>query len=214
VSSCIRNEELNTIELEAAFPNSNLNASEDSIISIAKIAPEVAEIIKHYTGNPILPLRIGDEFGELDSSSFTGIYSRLESKNGHPVLTEIVKEVSNSNYSIICYYDDNNKPYIAAINDRNTLNFIELRGTQAFNYDMESEDIHRKLEQWKSEYDLRLIGVARDYIDIEFATPPEHTDEFKKMVGDFCPDALDWYNAYDNVLLMDESGTYLNLWWD
>lgn len=191
-----------------------LTEKEDSIVSNSEITIELARILKSYTGNSIEYLKIGDEEGQLASIDSTSIFSRVNSKDEFELLERIIHAANNDNYSFTCYYDSYNEPYIAIIKDTDEFNCIRKRSTHAYNYDLENEDLIERLKEWKKKYVFSIVGVASDFIDIKFETPLDQTNAFKSMVVDFCPDAADWLNDTEYVLLMEEGSDYLNLWWD
>lgn len=195
-------------------PLTELSPKEDSIISNSEISIEVARILKFHTSNTIETLKTGNAYGELVSQDSLALCSSVDPKNKFKVLDRIIRDANSPDYSFICYYDDDDKPYIAVLKESNELNFIDKRGTQALNYDMYSKDLIAQLSDWEKTHEFKIIGVASDFIDIRFNTPPRQTKEFKEMVGNFCPDALDWLNEEEYILLMDEGSDYLNLWWD
>lgn len=196
------------------MPLIEFSLEEDSIISKSEIELRVAEILKSHTGSKIEVLKKGNDIGSLVFQDSTAVCSAISMKNRFELLDRIIRDVNAPEYTFICYYDDEHSPYIAVMKESNELKFIEKRGTQAINYNMISKDLVFNLKHWKKKYDFKVIGVGSDFIDIKFDTAPKQTKEFEEMVGDFCPDALDWLNDKEYILLMDEGSDYLNLWWD
>jgi hypothetical protein len=68
---------------------------------------------------------------------------------------------------------------------------IREAGTNAGNYDLDTEDIINHLKQWQSLCSFTVTGAKHDTVDIEFATLPADMDAFAQDLYDFCPDLVD-----------------------
>jgi hypothetical protein len=191
-----------------------LNTEEKAIVIASEVDINYAKLLKEITDSEICPLFKGDELGILDRIDSTGICAEISYDSRLEMIREITMQLKDSSYSVATFYDDNSFLYAAIVHTSNSLDLINNRGTHAWNYNMSSQNIVDTLKAWKSRYDFEVIGVARDFIEISFAEAPEHTTAFKVMVEEFCPDAADWLNDYEYVILMEEGSAYLNLWWD
>jgi hypothetical protein len=68
---------------------------------------------------------------------------------------------------------------------------IREAGTNAGNYDLDTEDIINRLKQWQSLCSFTVKSAGHDRVDIEFATLPADMNAFAQDLYDFCPDLVD-----------------------
>lgn len=64
-------------------------------------------------------------------------------------------------------------------------------GTSAGNYDLDTDGIIARLEQWHSICNFRVVGASGDKVDIEFQSLPTDMDKFVRDVYELCPDLVD-----------------------
>jgi len=73
--------------------------------------------------------------------------------------------------------------------------------TSGTNYDLSTEDIIERLQDWASLCDFTIDEVAADRIEIDFQSLPEDLDEFCEEIYEFCPDTVDQgYGSVDEML--------------
>ena len=63
--------------------------------------------------------------------------------------------------------------------------------TNAANYDLDTDDIVKKLQEWTKKCDFTVEEVDHDRVEIRFNTLPEDLTAFCKDVYAFCPDTID-----------------------
>jgi hypothetical protein len=68
---------------------------------------------------------------------------------------------------------------------------IRKAKTSAPNYDLDTEAIIGRLQQWQSFCEFEIIDAADDTVDLEFLTMPQDLDAFVQEVYQFCPDIVD-----------------------
>lgn len=64
-------------------------------------------------------------------------------------------------------------------------------GTSAGNYDLDTDDIIRRLQAWDDRYGIALSEVGHDRVDVAFDRTPDDLSEFAREVYLFCPDTVD-----------------------
>jgi hypothetical protein len=68
---------------------------------------------------------------------------------------------------------------------------IRKAGTAAPNFDLDTDDIIRRLTRWQSLCGFTVTGAKGDTVDIRFETLPADMDAFVRDLYDFCPDLVD-----------------------
>jgi hypothetical protein len=67
---------------------------------------------------------------------------------------------------------------------------LREQGTTGMNYDLDTEDIIARLQQWQDECDFELADVENDRFTVYFQTLPDDLDTFAKELQGFCPDLI------------------------
>ena len=87
--------------------------------------------------------------------------------------------------------------------------------TNGTNYDIDTDNLINKLDNWDREYGLSIIGADFDWVDVKFDKLPQDVKAFSEEIYEFCPDAVD-----QGVGSIEELGKYIKenksvfLWWD
>ncbi|MDR9402880.1 MAG: DUF4253 domain-containing protein [Halothece sp. Uz-M2-17] len=74
--------------------------------------------------------------------------------------------------------------------------------TDGINYDLTTEDIIKKLEEWNQQCHFSIARVSKDTIDLRFQSLPNDLDAFCQDIYEFCPDVID--QGYDCIPEMIE----------
>jgi len=72
-----------------------------------------------------------------------------------------------------------------------SFDIIRKAQTGAPNYDMDTQAIITRLQEWQGLCKFEIVNAGRDTIDIKFETLPADMDAFARDVYDFCPDLVD-----------------------
>ncbi|PZU97319.1 MAG: hypothetical protein DCE90_07120 [Pseudanabaena sp.] len=67
---------------------------------------------------------------------------------------------------------------------------LEL-GTNGCNYDIETEDIIQKLQEWDAKYGLEISEVNSDSLLLTFKNLPNDLTDLALEIYEFCPDTID-----------------------
>lgn len=67
---------------------------------------------------------------------------------------------------------------------------LREQGTNGMNYDLDTEDIIARLQQWEQGCEFEITDVENDRFSIHFSTLPDDLDKFAKDVQEFCPDLI------------------------
>ena len=92
---------------------------------------------------------------------------------------------------------------------------LPLARTDAVNYDMDTEDIIRKLQEYDRAYGITLMHAETDTVEFNLHRDPQDLAAFAAGLYEFCPDIVD--QGVGSVEALAESIEITGavyLWWD
>lgn len=69
--------------------------------------------------------------------------------------------------------------------------------TDGINYDITTEDIINKLQEWSQRCDFTIDSVNHNTIEVKFQSLPTNLKAFCQEIYNFCPDVID--QGYDCI---------------
>src|SRR5215469_9635593 len=75
--------------------------------------------------------------------------------------------------------------------NNDAFDLIRKAETDACNFDMGTDDIIARLQQWQALCKFQVVSAEHDTVNIKFETLPADMDAFVKDLYDFCPDLVD-----------------------
>jgi len=92
---------------------------------------------------------------------------------------------------------------------------LRVMGTNGANYEIDTDQIVKRLQKWDREFGLSLHGVGYDWLEAEFKRQPADMLAFAREVYKFCPDVVDQgTNTVEELASEMKRGNILFLWWD
>lgn len=77
---------------------------------------------------------------------------------------------------------------------------IKELGTNGCNYDVDNEDILKKIREWHNTLEIEVLEVTHDSVTIHFKTLPADTKRFAQEIYEFCPDTVDQhFGLFDEI---------------
>lgn len=201
--SCVRKDDLTKNELE--------------LLGKIEFESNLIAEIKQHTKKEIKQLpEVDQETGEfVNGKTFNGIYSEIESNNPENYVKSLKSKFRGKGFLIFLFEGEDGKKLIGVIKGTDDLDILRYRRTDGINYDLQNDDIVKKISEWKSKYGLIVIGCSQDWLQIEFDNLPTHIDEFADEVYEFCPDSIDQgVGTVENLkqAIIEMKGLWL--WWD
>lgn len=78
---------------------------------------------------------------------------------------------------------------------------IRSKQTNGANYDVTTEDIVARLQDWDARYGIETSDIAHDSVIVRFKTVPEDTRALADEVYQFCPDTVDQhFGCFEEML--------------
>ena len=109
--------------------------------------------------------------------------------------------------------DDGSEVVIAYGNSQ--FDILRVAQSDAINFDMETEGLIRKLEEYHSKYGIDIFHAETDTIEFRFTTMPSDLAEFCNDLYEFCPDIVDQGGGTVEELQKEVAKTgAVFLWWD
>lgn len=191
-----------------------LTESEEALFSNAGIDLETARAIRGL-GVAVEQLQgLDDDWEQIDAN---GILLETRTNQGEAVLRRLRDVLDKARYS--AYLHDQGFGFgpdsIAVLADPDPWEYLKILKINGINYDVEHEDVIRRLRDWDSLYGLNIVGAGMDWLFAEFDNPPNDWAAFAEEVYEFCPDVVDQGAGSIEALaseLKGMGGVYL--WWD
>lgn len=97
----------------------------------------------------------------------------------------------------------------------NQFDIVRLARTDACNYDLSTEDIIRRLQQYDNEFGIDIFHAETDLVEFDLRTAPRDPAKLAADLYDFCPDLID-QGMGDLEDLAQEilEEKRVTLWWD
>lgn len=98
---------------------------------------------------------------------------------------------------------------------KNQFDIIRLARTDACNYDLENEDIVRRLQQYDNEFGIDIFHAETDVVEFDLRTAPKDPPALAADLYDFCPDLIDQgMGDLDDLATEIMEEKRISLWWD
>ncbi|WP_373480876.1 DUF4253 domain-containing protein [Geminocystis sp.] len=83
------------------------------------------------------------------------------------------------------------------------LDLIKKYQTNGINYDVTTEDIINKLQDWDQRLGISISDVENDRVTVLFYKLPDNLQEMAMEIYEFCPDVIDQgFGCMDDILIM------------
>lgn len=195
----------------------SLTKTETELLNKLTFKTELLTELKSLTKTELKQLpAIDQETGDvLDDQFYNGIFSETTEEKAVEFVTKLKTKYRENGYLIFVFEGEDDKKNVAVIKGTDDLEILHYRRTDGINYDLENEDVVKKISEWKSKYGLIVIGCSRDWLQIEFEKLPTDIDTFAQEVYEFCPDSVDQgVGTIDKLKEAIKEMTGLWLWWD
>jgi hypothetical protein len=80
---------------------------------------------------------------------------------------------------------------------------IKQYQTNGINYDVTTEDIIKKLQDWDKLFGIQISDISYDQVTVFFQKLPDNLAEMAMEIYEFCPDVIDQgFGCMDDMLTM------------
>ncbi|MFQ3578339.1 MAG: DUF4253 domain-containing protein [Verrucomicrobiia bacterium] len=92
------------------------------------------------------------------------------------------------------------------MSNKDPYTLLREKQTQGTNYDLTTEDIIARLEQWSEICSFTITDADADSVSLHFTKLPEDLDEFAEDIYDLCPDVVDQgFGVFDEFAEEEEA---------
>lgn len=181
-----------------------------------------------------------------------GVFFAVPPADAISIVLDLIAELEASGYAAMLLNEDSLKQVlgkvwedlrdrgqsptlIGIIQARDPYDLLRIQGTNATNYDLTTEDIIERLQEWEDLCNFGILSAGGDTLDLAFTTLPDDLEDFAEAVYEFCPDILDQgylgspldedasaeefeealeAQTTDDIVVFLEREKYLSFWWD
>jgi Domain of unknown function (DUF4253) len=163
----------------------------------------VCELVKQITGEQLQHFLATTGDQEYEESN--GLSIAVQRENIGEIITKLQPELLPHGYRAFWsefHHPETDKETdeIAIIQTTDSYDIIRLKMSDAANYDLFTDAIIAKLQNWEALCEFVVYGAAADWIALDLGTIPENICSFAEDVYEFCPDSVE-----QGIGLMEET---------
>ncbi|WP_299246802.1 DUF4253 domain-containing protein [uncultured Aquimarina sp.] len=224
------NQQINSILLLlflVSCRQSTPNFSESELLLFKSIGfdKEVLSDIKKTINEEFTQLEVSepgyiiDKNGEQQKTGIekvNGISFKVMENESNGIILKNKNKLKEKGYLIFLSESGYKTPStISIIKSTDKFDILKIQKTDGINFDIENEDVIKKLKDWDKIYGIEILGADYDWVDLTFNKDIKDISLFAKEVYDFCPDAVDQgvgeISELERILKEEKR---LFLWWD
>jgi hypothetical protein len=178
---------------------------------------QASQRLAQLSGTPLRPFSTRD-FGREQNPGAKSVL--VPDERAQAIVFELRAELSNGLITFVgCTHSLAEPPapgsevVVAAGSDQ--FDILRVAQSDAVNFDMDTEDLIRKLQEYDTAHGIDIFHAETDTIEFRFRKIPRDMNTFCKDLYEFCPDIVDQGVGSIEALQKEisETGT-VYLWWD
>lgn len=153
---------------------------------------------------------------DIDFNKYKILHMKV-SKEKRPNILKLLKERLKKQcyvfYSKISY--DATPEIICFLRSNDKYDVLRALGTNGMNYDIDTDQLVKRLTSWDNDYGIDIEGADSDWVDIKLSKLPTDLKKFAEEIYEFCPDSVDQGVGSIEALeiyIKENNGVFL--WWD
>jgi hypothetical protein len=179
--------------------------------------PSATSILQKVTGKQVRRYSTYDFGRERDSSCISVIVAEAESRKYLETLRKTIPLGYVAFVGTSRWLGDEKHEGVELVIGKGQSQFdiLKLARSDAVNYDMQTDDLIRKLREYHEAYGIDIWGAETDTIQFRLLKAPPDMKKFAEDLYKFCPDIVD--QGTESVdALADEvrKSQEVFLWWD
>jgi len=214
------------ISTSTVYPQSTATLSETEINLITSLGfdTNVFLLLRSETDAPFTQLVTQEYIADETTGTYVlhdrlqkGIEFTAEAEQAYNIIYNLKNVFPGKGYQIfICEKDKNDRVYqIGVIQSADQFDILRVMETNGENYNITTNHIVQKLQDWNSKYAFTIIGASSEWVEALFTQMPVNTDQFANEVYEFCPDVVEKGSGSVKFLGRQISETgILYLWWE
>lgn len=184
---------------------------------IAMTLDEAAQFLAEKSGKAIRPFATRD-FGRIRNEEARSV---VVSENDAPRIVEQLRPLLGPGLlafigctNSLAEHAEEGSEVVVAVGSTQ-FDILRVAQSDAVNYDMETEDLVRKLAQYDRDYGIDIFHAETDIIEFKLKKMPPDISAFCKDLYEFCPDIVD--QGIGTVEELEKAVAeygHIYLWWD
>lgn len=155
---------------------------------------DICDFIKDQCRAPLRRLTAFTEEGELEDAD--GIAVAADRDEVAPIIGRLQPTLFPRGYRAFSSEEceaNGSKRYdvVAVLKNIDDSEIVRVKRSNGGNYDVSTEAILEKIQSWRSQCDLEVVGAAGAWVAIQFATLPKNVCTFAEEIYEFCPDTVE-----------------------
>jgi hypothetical protein len=153
----------------------------------------ICELVKDHCGGPLARMTVfanKSEAKEVDAVTLA-----VSRKQVVPIICKLQPHLLPHGYRAFWtdMYEKGSKrsEVVAVLKTGDASEIIRLQRTSGGNYGVSTDAILEKLDNWRGQCELDVIGAGSAWVAIQFTTLPREICAFAEEIYDFCPDAVE-----------------------
>ncbi|NER17257.1 DUF4253 domain-containing protein [Spongiivirga citrea] len=204
---------------------SNFSESELSLLKNLQFEQGVLSNLKQDIHTEFTQFEISDpgyiirSDGEKEKTGVekkNGISFKVPEKQSDKVILNHKDYLKQNGYLIFLSESGYESPsIISIIKAEDKFDILRIQKTDGINFDLENDDIIKRLKIWDETYGIEILGADYDWVDFIFIKDIKNPSEFAQEVYDFCPDSVD--QGVGEITILEQilqQEKRLFLWWD
>jgi uncharacterized protein DUF4253 len=181
------------------------------------VNPELPALLKRLSGQNARPYSTF-EFGRAKDSSCLSVV--VPEDQARPLVFDIRKQLPSGLLAFVGttrWLGDEKHEGVEVVVGRGGSQFdiLRLARSDACNYDMDTEDIIRRLRAWHESCGIDIFHAETDTIELSLLKLPGDVRAFARDVYEFCPDIVDQgVGSVEALEKAIEDYRQVYLWWD
>ncbi|PQO43559.1 DUF4253 domain-containing protein [Blastopirellula marina] len=179
---------------------------------------EAAALLAQLSGEEVRPYATRD-FGRDENPAARSVIVSLEDSFAilgqlRPKLGPGVLAFVGCTRSLAEEADEEASELVVALGD-NQFDILRIAATDAVNFDMTTDDLVKKLQEYDAKYGIDIFHAETDTVQFRFEQLPEDMPAFCEDLYEFCPDIVDQgVGTVEELQQVIVESSVVYLWWD
>jgi hypothetical protein len=172
----------------------SLTPAEKQLAITVGFDEDVCDLVKQECRAPLRRLTAFSELGELEDVD--GIAVTALRDEVMPIIGKLQPQLLPHGYrafwSETCAANGSSRSEVVALlKGVDDSAIVRLQRTSGGNYGVSNAAILEKVQSWRGQCELQLVGAGGAWVAIQFTTLPDNVCAFAEEIYEFCPDSVE-----------------------
>lgn len=171
-----------------------LTPAEQQLAASLGFDEDICALVKAHCGGPLIRMAAFTDESELKDVDAVAV--AVSREQVEPISRELQPHLLPRGYRAFwtTMYNENGlsrSEVVAVLKSLDESEIIRLQRTSGGNYGVLTDAILEKIDKWRSQCELEIVGAGHDWVAIQFATLPREICAFAEEIYEFCPDTVE-----------------------